>query len=155
MYAEATKRCGGPCGMDHPLSAFNNNKAKKDGKQNWCKVCHAQAMRESRVRNRASFLYRQTKGNAAKRGIPFLLTLGWFQEKVSAGKCELTGIDFVLDQKRHAYLPSPDRIDTNGTYCPENCRLVLWIINAAKGVTPDGEFQSAFLQVAEALSEQG
>lgn len=142
------------CGEEKTLDNFYNNKAKKDGKQGRCIPCFRLATAESRVRNRATYLYNQTRRNAAARGIQFTLTKDWFEHRVASGQCELTGISFVLDQKRHPFLPSPDRIDTNGAYSPDNCRLVLWIINCAKGTSEDGEFRSAFLQVAEALREQ-
>lgn len=142
------------CGESKTLDQFYNNKTTRDGKQGRCIPCFKKATVESRVRNRATYLYNQTKRNASARGIPFALTKEWFEDRVATGQCELTGIAFVLDKARHPFLPSPDRVDSNGIYSPENCRLVLWIINCAKGTSDDGEFRSAFMQVAEALRGQ-
>lgn len=143
------------CGNTYPIEDFYNNRSNPDGKQYFCKTCFKSATTASRLKNRSTYLYNHTRINADRRGIDFTLTKDWFAERVASGKCELTGIDFVLDQKRHPFLPSPDRIDTQGPYSAENCRMVLWMINCAKGTTEDSEFRLAFLRVAEAMREQG
>lgn len=148
------KHCS-KCGKTYPMDEFYNNRSKPDGKQSFCKTCFRAATSASRLRNRSTYLYNHTRINAERRGIDFMLTKDWFVDRVLAGRCELTGIEFVLDQKRHPFLPSPDRIDTQGPYSEENCRMVLWMINCAKGTNEEGEFRSAFLKIAEAMREQG
>jgi hypothetical protein len=51
-------------------------------------------------------------------------------------------------------MPSIDRIDSSKGYTPDNCRVVLWIINQAKNDILEDDFQSALRQVAEAVVER-
>jgi hypothetical protein len=96
----------------------------------------------------------QCKHNAKQRGLEFSLTLKWVEQRLQSGVCEVTGIAFVRGTSRHPFLPSIDRIDSDKGYTPENCRVVLWIINAAKQALPEDDFQSALRQVAEAVVER-
>jgi hypothetical protein len=73
---------------------------------------------------------------AKKKPEGFSLTRDWILEKILAGKCEVTGIDFDLslkDTARRAFAPSLDKIDPSGDYTKENCQLVCFIYNTAKG----------------------
>jgi len=46
--------------------------------------------------------------------------------------CELSGLQFELFRgPRSPYSPSVDRIDSSKPYTPENCRVILWGLNAA------------------------
>jgi hypothetical protein len=51
-------------------------------------------------------------------------------------------------------MPSIDRIDSSKGYTPDNCRVVLWIINQAKNDISEDDFQAALRQVAEAMLER-
>lgn len=84
----------------------------------------------------------------------FSLTLDWVEQHLRAGVCEVTGVAFVIGSARHPFLPSIDRIDSSKGYTPENCRVVLWMVNAAKSDLADDDFQSALRQVAEAVVER-
>ncbi len=60
-----------------------------------------------------------------------------------AGKCEVTGLAFSLNRPKtrreslRAWGPSVDRVDPLKGYTRDNCRLVCWMYNAAKGVSSD------------------
>ena len=82
------------------------------------------------------------------------LTVEWIEQRLLQGVCEVTGIAFERKGDRRPFMPSIDRIDSSKGYTPENCRVVLWIINAAKQALPEDDFQSALRQVAEAVVER-
>lgn len=58
------------------------------------------------------------------------LDFQWVREKF-AGVCELSGLPFDMDNRRGPNSPSVDRIDPNGPYTKDNCRMILWFINRA------------------------
>lgn len=173
MYAEATKVCNGLfCnGKERPLSKFDRNRAARDGLQAHCRGCrkhhrctwlqteegkasYARSQRNWRKQNTASMLFKACRRRAKERGMEFTLTLEWIAQRLLEGVCEVTGIAFVLGAPKHAFLPSIDRIDSSKGYTPENCRVVLWFINAAKMALPEDDFQPALRQVAEAVVER-
>lgn len=66
------------------------------------------------------------------------LTLDWLHDKFVAGKCEITGIPFDFDPpakkgSKPPFTPSVDRIDPTKGYTMENCQVVVWCLNRAKG----------------------
>ena len=82
------------------------------------------------------------KQNAERRSISFTLLRDDFVALAdrAKGRCELTNIPFAYEQgclKGNAFVPSIDRIDSNVGYVYDNCRLVLFSVNAALG--PWGE----------------
>ena len=79
------------------------------------------------------------------------LTLEWVTAKLDTKVCAATGIAFKLGRgKRTAWSPSIDKIDPRGGYTPENCRVVVWIYNAAKSEFTD----DAVLILAGALATE-
>jgi hypothetical protein len=83
-------------------------------------------------------IYNTTRARALKKGIPFTITLEWFKDKVISGRCEVTGRPFNHDKptkkgKNNPFSPSIDRWDPSKGYIPENCKVVVWIHNRAKG----------------------
>jgi hypothetical protein len=60
----------------------------------------------------------------------------WFCGERCSGRCKITHLDFSdekvgLGQAKRAYAPSLDRIDPEGLYAADNCRLVMVAINFA------------------------
>lgn len=95
-------------------------------------------------------LLQSSIGRAKKKNVPHTLTYEW-GEKRWTGYCELTKIPFLLGQKGSGgkfYSPSIDRIVPELGYIPENCRFVLWAVNALKNVGTDEDM----LLVAKALT---
>ena len=169
MYAEATKVCNGPLcqGQERPRSDFNRNNSKADGLQARCRRCDSEYQKDEKTKTRrrrtrgawkdrdlAAAMFQQCKSRAKHRSLEFGLTLEWFRQKLLACMCEVTGIVFVLNVRRHPFMPSIDRIDSSKGYTPDNCRVVLWIINQAKNDISEDDFQSALRQVAEAVLER-
>lgn len=85
-----------------------------------------------------------------KMGFPSDLTREWLDEKLAKGCCEVTGLKFeLLFGEKSPYLPSIDRIDSSKGYTQDNCQLVCWIYNRAKGVDTDADV----LVLAKAIVE--
>jgi hypothetical protein len=75
--------------------------------------------------------------NAWRKGLAFDITVQWIIAKVQSGQCEATGIPFQLEGSpnglRCNFAPSLDRRDSNDGYTEDNCQVVVWIYNCAKG----------------------
>jgi uncharacterized Zn-finger protein len=82
----------------------------------------------------ARVLLKGAQIRARKKCIPCLLTTEWIMERLY--KCAITGLDFhfggsLHSKKVHARSPSIDRINSDGPYTQENCRIVLFSVNCA------------------------
>lgn len=115
-----------------------------------------QARRENYAAARITLPWRNSlnssRARAKQAGIPFALTREWCIARWT-GRCEVTGIEFVMSRGRHPYLYSPslDRIDAKRGYVPDNCRFVIHAVNALKGAGTDAdmlEIASAIVRVA-------
>lgn len=73
------------------------------------------------------------QGAKARSKTPITLSIEWIETRLAAGKCELSGIQFDLSRNgvKGPYAPSIDRIDSSKGYSPDNCRIILWALNAA------------------------
>lgn len=126
---------------------------------------HAYAMKLlSAARSRASSARRQhvTLGyKEVKRqglGVKCDLSYRWIRDKIDNGFCEVTGIPFNYDYHNeneklkftNPWAPSIDRINSLGGYTKDNCQMVVWIYNRAKGEDKHEDV----LKVAEALIEK-
>lgn len=69
------------------------------------------------------------------KGLDFDLDVAWFEAKLGAGRCEISGLTF--DYTDLALAPSIDRIDSRLGYTKSNCRVILYCLNAFKGSMDD------------------
>lgn len=83
-------------------------------------------------------LFRATRKNANKRGIPFEISTAEFQSLVdlSGGSCMVSNIPFEFDRvedswHKNPWRPSIDRIKSTEGYTLLNCRLVCVAANVA------------------------
>lgn len=77
------------------------------------------------------------KARARKKGLQFDLTYAWLNAKYQ-GVCEATGISFGVN----SWQPTVDRRDNTKGYTMDNCWMVCWIYNRAKG---DGSIEDLML----------
>lgn len=154
------------CGLVKPLSGFAKGITKKDGLSSWCRVCVQARSAEPRVslvrksrRNhmfvhdrafRAHAIALSIKHRALKIGVPYNLSTEWVEARLD--RCALTGLPFNMSTGgRGPYSPSVDRINSNGGYVEDNCRVILWAVNAALGTWGLEAFES----IAHALIARG
>lgn len=96
---------------------------------------------------RLSNVYNQARRRAEVLGLPFTITTEWLYNKaLTIGKCEVTGIDFdhsspKIKGKSNPFSASIDRIIPEKGYTKDNCRVVCWIHNRAKG---DGDISDLY-----------
>lgn len=91
-------------------------------------------------KNPAKYLLRITKGRASRLGLKFELTHDWITKKLTAGKCEQTGIGFRLfDSVKHPFSPSIDRKNPKEGYTIKNCQMVCAMYNLAKNAWSDSD----------------
>ena len=147
------------CRRRRKLDKFHrvNNKNFHDGRSYECKDCdkkyRASRSESNRVyqkqyrstqHGRAALLLSMAKHRAKKAGVAFDLDVGWVETRLLCGKCELSGVNFIYESVaglRGARAPSIDRIGASDGYTKDNCRVILWQINAAKQQWPDDDLK--------------
>lgn len=92
------------------------------------------------------YMVHAARSRASAKALTFNLTNEWAESRWT-GKCELTGIPFVITSGRTPYSPSLDRIDQKEGYLVGNCRFILWGLNALRGPASDATMYA----IAEAL----
>jgi hypothetical protein len=130
------KRCN-KCGKVLPIDQFYsiNKNIRSNEYSSLCKQCcllKGLAWRsKDPIRTRCLYTLNRIK----RKDKDCDIDIEWLHEKFSNGICEVTGIpfDFGYGRKRHPYSPSIDRIDPTKGYTKENCQIVIWIYNMAKG----------------------
>lgn len=142
-----TKVCPS-CREEKLICDFYDDPSKSRGLSTRCKPCtkdynaryYAGASEERRERSRAGYnrnradrLLSLIRTRAAKKGIPYDLDAHRpaIRARFDKGRCEMTGIPFVIQNGRSAYGPSIDRIDPKKGYVYTNIRIVLDIMNVA------------------------
>jgi hypothetical protein len=86
----------------------------------------------------ARLILERTKARAKKKNFSFDLTEGWVQKKLNKGICEATGIELICNEyyeDKGPFVPSIDRLDNSKGYTKDNCQMVIWIYNRAKGTS--------------------
>jgi len=92
--------------------------------------CVARVRRyQATTKGRASSLWH----SAHSRSETVTITVEWIEKRLARGVCEVSGLPFNFSRsvKMGPYSPSLDRIDTTAGYTPQNCRIILWALNAA------------------------
>lgn len=86
---------------------------------------------------RARIMLTQIRKRAKEAKRDCSIELSWLVERLKNNHCEVTGLPFAplngRGKLRSIMAPSVDRIDSTLGYAPDNCKLVLWGYNAAKG----------------------
>lgn len=107
------------------------------------------------VKGRARSLFNAARRRSTDRNYEFTIDLEWIETRISAGKCEITGLPFSLETRvsghRNPYAPSLDRRDNSKGYTKENCRIILWALNM--GFADWG--QETYIKIARRLIEFG
>lgn len=99
------------------------------------------------------YLLQSRRLDAEKRGLVFTLTDEWAAERWD-NRCEVTGLVFRQNKSRGPwpFSPSIDRINNRKGYTPDNCRFVIWGVNALKGVGTDKDMYTIALVIAAKIS---
>lgn len=86
-------------------------------------------------RNWESYILIQMKRRAKQKGFECSITKDELKALRASGICAATGIRFIWEgpDKHNPWAPSVDRIDSSKGYTLENCQVVCWIYNWAKG----------------------
>lgn len=102
---------------------------------------------KTRVEAPWNILITAAKVRAKKKGIPFSLTSAWACSRWT-GRCEITKLNFAITNSgRNPFSPSIDQIRPSKGYTQDNCRFILWSINAMKGAGTDEDV----LRIAQAI----
>lgn len=80
----------------------------------------------------AGRIVNRARARSRKCDLPFELDMFWARERIIAGKCEATGIEFDLSRPGGPFVPSIDQREPGRGYTRENAQVVVWIYNAAK-----------------------
>lgn len=100
---------------------------------------------------------------AKTKGLEFDLDREWFQERLDAGRCEVSGLPFEMPTERRfipdnnpydpmlasPWQPSVDKVDPKGGYTKDNCQMVCFAYNIVKNRFTDEDV----LKLAHALVE--
>jgi len=113
----------------------------------------AQKKYGSTLKGKAQAMNNRIKQKCKDKEIEFDLDAGWFLEKLN-GNCELTGLPFDLAKVNMSSgegprpnIPSIDKIDPAKGYTKDNCRMLLYCVNAFKQTMTDKQM----LKIAEKI----
>lgn len=122
-HGDTSRYANGRCRACKKVERQRRKTQRRDYASRWHETLRGTASRMlAKVRRRAI---------QYERG-PTTITAEWIAERLARGVCEVSGVAFVLRKGyRGPYVPSVDRRDCSKGYTPENCRLILWALNAA------------------------
>jgi hypothetical protein len=142
------------CGEEKPLKKFDNKFYKPSQKYHVnqrCATCHYRQKRKVyadrnedycakqrfkevfTIPGRALLMRNRCKVRGKRDNIHFNLSKQVLIDKLTNGKCEITGIDlFIGELTLHPYAPSIDRINSEFGYTDDNIRVVCMIYNFCK-----------------------
>jgi hypothetical protein len=137
------------CERERPLVLFppKNKFGHKGIRSFLCQGCLDTRRRERRVykkstskrgvtvTRKAKQMWAAARLRAWRQRLPFTLTEEWIADRLQIGRCEVTGLEFdgIATGDRTAFTPSIDREMPEQGYTPNNCRMVVWGYNSAKG----------------------
>lgn len=80
----------------------------------------------------------------------------WLESRIAeiGYRCELSGIQFDMDDCLSPAHPSVDRIDSELGYTTDNCQIVCRSINYAKNNQTQADFVAFLARLREGLNEQ-
>lgn len=92
---------------------------------------------------RVRVMLHSARKRSKEKGFPTpTLTAAWLRERLERGTCELSGLPFAVWSKTTtAFVPSIDRIDCTKPYTEDNCRVIVWALNAAFAEWGEDEFR--------------
>lgn len=93
----------------------------------------------------------RAKRRAQKYGVPFDLTNDWAKARWT-GFCEVSGLPFRVGLRGNGpkiFSPSVDQIIPKAGYTMDNCRFVIWAVNALKHDGTDEDMIAVATAVAE------
>ncbi len=88
---------------------------------------------QEKPRGRANMLLRKLRRRCTEKGFDQpSIPVEWLVSRLERGTCELSGVPFKRKAgTRSPFSASVDRINCALGYTPENCRVILWALNAA------------------------
>ena len=92
----------------------------------------------SHPRRRTTLLRDHARSRAKKSKLEFDLSREWVVNELNRGTCAVTGIPFDLNvghgsDVHNKYAPTIDRINPGRGYTKDNCQVVIYAYNTAKG----------------------
>lgn len=98
------KTCKGKCGKLKPLSDYNNNRTKKDGKQEICRECQSDFMRDYNARKAHEHRMQLTAGDVELDPKPAPITT-----KGKEVRNDLMKKHVMVDHRDHVKVNLPDK----------------------------------------------
>ena len=110
---------------------------------------------QDKSRIKSMLYFAKWRNRERKTPVPFDLTIEWALERWT-GRCEITGLPFEVRKVGgpNPFSPSIDRINADNGYTQDNCRFVLFGINALKGNGSDEDVAGIAHALASRLCVQ-